>query len=263
MANIIEKTNIVYDAAHNLALDLYYDEDHDAQGTLIDIHGGGWFRGDKAKDRDWALRLVNDGFTVVVPNYRITPNGYYPDPLIDMDHVVDWIHSSKLTQEPIGAVGSSAGGNMTVELGLKYGFPIVSLSGVFDIDDWLASHQDVVAKQDVTQDFVHAASSAIDQTGTNDSFYKWFVTNYFNGHTDQYTAATPYKHVTASAGPMYLANSLNEFVPTTGLVSLVSALNKVQVPTISRFLPGSRHAKGYLDEVYDETVDFLKLNVND
>ncbi|GKT04162.1 alpha/beta hydrolase [Furfurilactobacillus sp. WILCCON 0119] len=261
MSKILEKQDIVYDQANELALDVYADETVEPLGTLIDIHGGGWFRGDKEKDRDWATRLANDGFVVIVPNYRITPAGHYPDPLTDMDHVMTWLKTSPYNNEHVGVVGSSAGGNMAVEMGLKYGLPTVSLSGILDIDDWLRDHQDVVAQQDTAQDFVHSASSQINQTGANDGFYKWFVTNYFDGQTDQYTAATPAKHVSQTAGPMYLANSLNEFVPTSGVIDLVRALNAVQVPTVSRFLPGSRHAKGYLDDVYDETLAFLKTSL--
>lgn len=262
MAKISQTTDVVYDTALDLKLDVYYPEDQSLLGGIIDIHGGGWFRGDKAKDADWATRLANEGFLVVVPNYRITPAGYYPDPLTDMDHVYDWLQHSDydFDKSKIAAVGSSAGGNMTVEMGIKFGIPIVSLSGIIDIEDWLQHHEAVVAKPDTSQDF-NAASAQIDQTGANDSFYKWFVTNYFNGRTDQFKDATPYLHVTDQTGPMYLANSLNEFVPTSGVISLAETLNAHQIPSTSRFLTGSRHAKGYLDDVYDETVAFLKRNL--
>lgn len=263
------KLDVVYDDKNELALDYYWDPSITNKGVLIDIHGGGWFRGDKGKDSDWATRLVGEGYFVVVPNYRITPQGYYPDPLTDMDNVVAWVrdHADQLSYDAnkIGAVGSSVGGNMSVELAIKYGMPAVSLSGILDIDSWLSNHSEVEAKQDARQNF-NGASSEINQNGANDSFYKWFVMNYFNDNNDPqlWQKATPYHRVDAKTGPIFMANSLNEFVPTTGVTTMLEALNKVQVPSESHFISGTKHAKGYLDQVFDQSVIFLnKFVAND
>jgi acetyl esterase/lipase len=252
------RTDIVYSPEYGLALDVYHDPEHGNGAALIDIHGGGWFRGDKAKDADWATRLAEAGYLVVVPNYRVVPQGHFPGPLEDMDRVYGWLRDGDydFDRGRVGAVGSSAGGNMTVELGIKYGIPIVSLSGILDIDDWLAKHQDVVAAPDKTQDF-GAASAAIDQTGRNDSFYKWFILNYFGNRTDEVAAGTPVHRVSARTGPMFLANSLGEFVPSSGVLALAAALVANDVPVAAHFLAGARHAKGYLDDVYDHTLTFL------
>ncbi|MGC7950665.1 alpha/beta hydrolase, partial [Bacillus sp. II_CA] len=83
--------------------------------------------------------------------------GYYPAPLADMDHVYQWVlaHVEEFgyAKDKIGAVGSSVGGNMSVELAIKYGIPAVSLSGILDIDAWLEAHQDVVPAPDTSQNF--------------------------------------------------------------------------------------------------------------
>lgn len=149
---IKQQLDVVYDQQNNLKLDYYWDNALTNQGAIIDIHGGGWFRGDKAKDQDWATRLSGEGYLVVVPNYRIVPQGHYPDPLIDMDKVYEYVqaHAQQLGFEPskIGVVGSSVGGNMAIELAIKYGIPAVSLSGILDIDEWLINHQEVVPQPD-------------------------------------------------------------------------------------------------------------------
>ncbi|MCY9805986.1 alpha/beta hydrolase [Lentilactobacillus senioris] len=256
------KLDVVYDESNHLALDYYWDPSITNKGVLIDIHGGGWFRGDKSKDADWATRLVGEGYFVIVPNYRLTPQGYYPDPLTDMDNVVAWVrdHAAQLDYDAakIGAVGSSVGGNMTIELAIKYGIPAVSLSGILDIDSWLSTHLEVVAQQDARQNF-NGASSEINQAGANDSFYKWFVLNYFHDSDDHrlWQRATPYHRVDEKTGPIFMANSLNEFVPTSGVTTMITTLNKFQVPSESHFISGTEHAKGYLDEVFDQSVLFL------
>lgn len=256
--SVITTTDIAYYSDGVSLLDLYRDPDHANGAAVIDIHGGGWFRGSKAKDADWASRLAAEGYLVVVPEYHDVPAGYYPAPLVDMDHVWQWLRSSDydFDRAKIAAVGSSAGGNMSVEMAIKYSIPAVSLSGILDIDDWLSHHEDVVPAPDNSQNF-GAASSSINQTGGNDAFYKWFIMNYFHDRTDRLTEGTPVHRVSATTGPVYVANSLNEFVPTSGVLAFTEAMVRSNVPVVAQFLSGTRHAKGYLDDVYEQTVQFL------
>lgn len=256
-----KELDTVYDPAHGLTFDLY--ESEHVAGTVIDIHGGGWFRGDKSSDADWAESLTKAGYRVVVPNYRITTvGGFYPAPLDDMHTLMGYLKSNGLIESGhVAAVGGSAGGNLAVELGIAYGIPVVSLSGILDIDDWLAAHGDVVPKESNNTQFDHKASAEIDQDGANDAFYKWFVVNYFNGRVDEYTAATPSNHVTDATGPMYLANSLNEFVPMSGVLDMGRALSAHQIPFTIRALPGTAHAKGYLPLVEADVLAFLERYV--
>lgn len=261
MTAIKSELDVLYNSDEGLRTDVYYDADlEDYAGAVIDIHGGGWFRGDKAKDADWAQRLAGEGYYVFVPNYRYAPAAHFPAPLNDMEALYYWLTTSDypFDHDHIGVVGSSAGGNMAVEMGIRYGVPVVSLSGILDIDHWLADHQDVVPQEGDTSQFNTTASSEINQTGANDAFYKWFVLNYFDDKTTEFESGTPYHRVSDKTGPMYLANSMNEFVPTSGVFQLAQTLVDHDIPVTTRFLTGTRHAKGYLDDVYDETVLFLR-----
>lgn len=254
---MLHKTELEYDSNNHLSLDAYHDDTQPYLGLIIDIHGGGWFRGDKEKDADWATQLAQLGYEVLVPNYRLTPQVFYPEPLRDMDTLMTWITTSDFNQMPIGVVGSSAGGNMAVELAIRYGIPAVSLSGILDIDDWLLHHESVEAAPGDLNRFNQQASATINQAGSDDAFYKWFVLNYFNQQTDDLKAATPVHRITTSTGPLFLANSLAEFVPTSGVLNLADALTTAQVPFTLTMLPGSRHAKGYLDDVTTQINAFL------
>lgn len=258
---LVAVTELVYAPQQQLALDLYQPAGT-PQGLIIDLHGGGWFRGDKRKDADWATVLTDQGFVVVVPNYRLVPVGYYPAPLQDLALLMQWLHNSQWQDLSLGAVGSSAGGNLSVELAVRYGIPAVSLSGILDIDAWLAQHTQVVAAEGDTSQFDQLASEQINQTGANDQFYKWFIMNYFNQRTDQLTAATPVHRVTPQTGPLYLANSLAEFVPVSGVQAFAAAAVEAQVPVETAFLSGSRHGKGYLADVLPATMAFLKRYVH-
>ncbi|WP_369385673.1 alpha/beta hydrolase fold domain-containing protein [Lacticaseibacillus camelliae] len=89
------KHDVVYDAANHLTLDIY-GPDGVARGGIIQIHGGGWFRGDKAKDEDWAERWAARQYEVLVPNYRIAPAFHYPAAQADMETLMTWVKTAQL-----------------------------------------------------------------------------------------------------------------------------------------------------------------------
>lgn len=246
-----------YDAEHKLAVDVYLPVDANG-AAVIDLHGGGWFRGDKAKDADWATALAEAGYVVFVPNYRLAPNFHYPAPNDDLDTLLEWIRHSEFLfdRTRIGVVGSSAGGNLAIEMALRHGIPAVSWSGIIEIDDWLSAHESVVPAMDTKQNF-NAASATIDQTGGDDTFYKWFVLNYTGDDAATIRDASLLHRVSASSGPMLLVNSMHELVPATGIGLLQKALYDVDVPSMTKLVTGTQHAKGYLAEAMPYTLDFL------
>lgn len=252
------KENVEYDPVNHLVADLYAP-DTPATAAVIDIHGGGWFRGDKAKDADWAEALTAAGYYVIVPNYRLAA---YPAPLDDMHSLMAWLRQADLPfpLAKIAAVGGSAGGNMAVELAIKYGIPAVSLSGILDIESWLKDHEDVVPQEGDTTNFNAQASATINQDGANDAFYKWFVLKYLPNEADWH-AATPCYHTTVDTGPLFLANSLHEFVPTSGVLQLAASLTAKRVPFTARLMRGTAHAKGYLPEAAPAIMQFLRENL--
>ncbi|WP_159722245.1 alpha/beta hydrolase fold domain-containing protein [Enterococcus sp. CSURQ0835] len=251
---------VVYDEKNQSALDVY--EASHAKAGIILIHGGGWFRGDKQKDQHLAEKLVAEDFTVIVPNYRLAPQNLYPAPVMDLLNVYQWT----LTNFPqfkgkLAAWGSSAGGNLAIELALQKGIPAVSWSGIIDLIDWVSQHEDVVAAMNQEQHFDRKASSKIDQDGANDPFYKWFVLNYVAGDEALLTQADPLQRVTKTSGPLFLANSLNEFVPLSGVFKLQHALSQEQIETVTQLIPGSAHGEGYLSTAYPQALLFVKQNL--
>jgi acetyl esterase/lipase len=63
--------------------------------SVILLHGGGWFHGDKAKDEDLAKLLARQGYLVCVPNYRLTPAVTFPVARDDVLGVMDWLQNSR------------------------------------------------------------------------------------------------------------------------------------------------------------------------
>lgn len=249
---------MIYDMENQLACDVY--QPNVTKGTIILIHGGGWFRGDKQKESALAEQLGTIGYLVIAPNYRLAPNYLYPAALNDVLKVYDWLLASDLPVEKgkIAALGSSAGGNLAIELALQKGIAAASWSGIIDLADWVAKHPDVVAEMNQNPNFDQQESRQIDRGGTNDDFYKWFILNYVGQDQVLLQQADPLQRVSAESGPIFLANSLEELVPLSGVYKLQQSLAEQKVPSESKLIAGSQHGEGYADEVFANTLNFLQ-----
>ena len=50
---------------------------------IVNIHGGGYFYGDKELYRFYCMHLAEYGFAVINYNYRLSPENKFPAPLED------------------------------------------------------------------------------------------------------------------------------------------------------------------------------------
>ncbi len=84
--------------------------------VIVNVHGGGYFYGDKELYRFYAMRLAQFGFAVVNFNYRLAPLNKFPAPLEDTLAVFKWISANarkyKLDKTNVFMVGDSAGAQL-------------------------------------------------------------------------------------------------------------------------------------------------------
>jgi acetyl esterase/lipase len=260
MTAVRTTTDLVYgpDPAHHLDL---YEPPAPAQAAIVDIHGGGWWTGDKSSETRLASALAAAGYLVVAPDYRLADGAsrrnLYPTQVEDISLALTWLRESNLAfdRSRIGVVGTSSGGNLAVETGLRHGVPAASWSGLLDLDGFLWDHPGVVPKRIDPAELNSPAG--VDQGGANDSYYAWLVGNLLGGELTHAAAATPIHRVTASSGPMFLANSLAELVPAKEVSLMMSALIRAGIPAEAMVLPGSRHAEAYLPDALPATMAFF------
>ncbi|MDR1634307.1 MAG: alpha/beta hydrolase [Bifidobacteriaceae bacterium] len=247
-------------------LDLYHPAD--ANGALLlDIHGGGWFQGDKSKEAAMARRLAAAGYLVAAPNYRFADGAagvnLYPTQVDDMLAAVSWLKGAtalSFDRERIGAIGGSSGGNLAFELALSLGIPGASWSGLLDLAGFMARHGDATPHQAVMDS--SAASAQIDQGGADPGYYKWLVFNLLGPDLDGLDVATPIGRVTAETGPMFFANSLDELVPPEEMLIAATTMMRAGLPSRTVLLEGRRHATGYIEDVFEETIRFFGHYLN-
>jgi len=254
---ILIDRDVVYDEAYALKLDIYRPEKMNGYG-IVDIHGGGWFQGDKSKDEDWARLFAEKGYLVIVPNYRLAPEHTFPAARDDVIKAYDWLCGGPYALKGIAVVGSSAGGNLAIEVSLARGIPTVSWSGMIDVDQFIKVYADITPVKNISQSVNKLASNQIDQGGPDNAHYKWVVLNYTGDDEEKLWEASVLNRITETAGPMLLINSMDEFVPNDAVVRLEQELISNGVPVMTKFIPGSRHAKGYMSQAQSYTELFLE-----
>ena len=86
------------------------------------IHGGAWRGGNKESNRGLLETFAKRGYVAVSPQYRFCPKETFPAQVHDVKAAVRWLkgHAKeyKVDVDHVGAVGFSAGGHLSLMLGL-------------------------------------------------------------------------------------------------------------------------------------------------
>lgn len=247
--------NLTYRTAAgvDLLLDVFEPEGAASDPAVMVIYGGGWQQGFKAAWQREALRLAHDGFVAFVPNYRLAPplrgesnvprGWHFPAPVEDLRAAAAWIrdNGSRFGADVarLGALGGSAGGNLALMLGTTGG-------------------------EDERVDAVVAWSPPTNLTTARERgfLYTLVVENYLGCPYEtcprRWKAASPYFQVDRSSAPAFLANSDGEGLPEEDAQAMVDRLADAGVPAELQVVPGHRHSRAYEDEVWEQSVRFLR-----
>ena len=101
-------------------LDVYIPAGEGPHPVIVFFHGGGLYNGDKHSLIDLGPRFASLGYVVVAPNYRLSPEYYYPAYVEDAATAFRWVwdHVSDYggDRERIAVSGGSAGGHIAALL---------------------------------------------------------------------------------------------------------------------------------------------------
>jgi acetyl esterase/lipase len=90
---------------------------------IVELHGGAWFRGDRANDTLMNEALARTGVVVAALDFRQPPEACYPGSLIDISYGVRWLKSraSEFHGRPdrVGLMGASSGAHQAMLLAMK------------------------------------------------------------------------------------------------------------------------------------------------
>ncbi|AWB69239.1 alpha/beta hydrolase (plasmid) [Saccharobesus litoralis] len=103
----------------DLHLDIFYPSvsaKSNQHKTLVLIHGGGWRSGNKSHLWPMANLLAQRGYTLVIPEYRLSVEAPYPAAINDIKAAIQWIRQQAQTQhipsDNISLLGGSSGGHL-------------------------------------------------------------------------------------------------------------------------------------------------------
>ncbi|HEU0196924.1 MAG TPA: alpha/beta hydrolase [Nevskiaceae bacterium] len=119
-------TNVVYDAAHKLRLDVYAPADANDAPLVVFFFGDRWERGDKSDYQFVGRALADQGFVALVVNTRLYPPATYKQFLADSAHAVMWAHQHAAeygaSPQKLFLMGFSAGAYNVAMLALDPGY---------------------------------------------------------------------------------------------------------------------------------------------
>lgn len=104
------------------AIDVYLPENRNSQTkTIIFIHGGFWFSGDKAEMSAMARQFRDKGYATASVNYRLTgtaENNTHPAQVSDIGDAIEFIQTRaaewKISADEVALIGTSAGGHLAL-----------------------------------------------------------------------------------------------------------------------------------------------------
>ena len=99
------------------------DDDGNMRPTVICIHGGGWKEGKRQSYHGQLEEMSKHGYVVATIDYRLTGIAPWPAQIVDVRDAMKWLvdHADDYGIDPqrIGLMGGSAGGHLSLMLGLQ------------------------------------------------------------------------------------------------------------------------------------------------
>lgn len=206
--------------------------------TVLVIHGGAWRAGDKASNRPLLAEFAARGYVAASPQYRFCPKEIYPAQIHDVKAAVRWLRTNaekyKIDVDHVGAVGFSAGGHLSLMLGLTG--PSDGLEGDAPADAPSSKVQAVVNFFGPTD---LAAADLPEVT-------KPLVRDFLGGSAQEKAAlcaqASPLTFVTKDDAPtLTYQGTKDPLVPHTQATKLADAMTAAGVPGRVELLIGAGH----------------------
>jgi len=110
--------NVSFGALPRQTMDVFIaQKPRENSPVIVFVHGGSWDSGNKDIYKFLAEGFTQNGFDVVVPNYRLYPEARYPEFIEDNALAVAQT-AKRFPNRPIALMGHSAGGYNVLMLGL-------------------------------------------------------------------------------------------------------------------------------------------------
>ncbi len=220
-----------------LLLDMYSPEklDHPVP-CLIFIHGGGWAAGNKKDYAYYAVRFAQRGYVVASIGYRFVQEARFPACIEDAKCAVRFLRSHaaeyNIDPEKIAAIGGSAGGHLSLMLGLTPDKPELEGQG-----GWPGVSSKVAAVVDL-----YGPTDCTVPTARVHPILTRAIGKSYEQAPELYALASPLEHVTSNAPPILIfQGNIDDLVPVTQSDALAEKLKALGLPYWYDCLYGMPH----------------------
>ena len=135
-----------------LGLDIYMPSGVDNPPLLVWIHGGRWLH--RTKEDINTLALVEEGFAIASPDFRLSVDAPFPAQIHDIKAAIRFLRANSETYgydaSRIGVHGRSSGGHLTSLVGVT--------NGVKELEGELGEHLDVSSDVQVAVSYFGASN---------------------------------------------------------------------------------------------------------
>ena len=216
--------------------------------AVVCIHGGAWRSGNRSTYSDLIKKLASEGYVAATVSYRLSQVAPWPAQLDDVRAAVRWLRQHaetyRIDPERIGVTGGSAGGHLSLMLGLAPDGKVGGDTRVQAIVNYFGP-TDMMG-----EGFGANAVTAIESLVGGERAVKGEV----------FKDCSPVTHVSRNDPPVLTFHgSLDRTIPVSQAILLHKALEAVKVPQRLDVLEGQGHGweGAHLDRTIRETVEFF------
>lgn len=284
-----KRTDIVYadDGMDEHKLDLYMPNADTDKGagpfpTVVFVHGGGWAGGDKADINNEEIQmnqlrdvLLEHGYAIASVNYRLIPNGTFPEPMQDVAAAVRYLKKNAgqygLDAQRFAMLGDSAGGHLATMVGMTPdNKELQGTIGVTDADTKVDAIVDYYALYDLTKRTEDQQNGPCQRAkpGAESSHGQLIGADPDSSDGEKVAAkASPITYVNANTPPVLMFHGTQDCTtPLPQAQRFEAALKAAGVPNELTVVDGAEHAAPAFfesQENKDHLIRFLDTHVKD
>lgn len=257
-AGLIQNVSYGPDSSH--LLDIYFPDSAATNNhTIVYIHGGAWYAGDKTEATHWAKYFQNKGYTFICINYRLThtsQNNIHPAQIHDINDAVNFMISKsaewKIQKDKLIIMGASAGGHLALLYAYKYNGDkkiklAISLCGILNLAD------SVLLKADLG-----------DINGG--TMVSWYMGDTITNKFEQWKSASPLFNISPTAVPtFFIHGKRDDIIPFEQSVAAYKNFQHLKIPSRLILLDSADHDLLSIDlsEEFNKVDEFIKSNSGD
>jgi acetyl esterase/lipase len=255
--------------------------------AVIVVHGGGWRDGNRRQMAREARALAERGFAAFAIEYRLDGEVPFPDEIEDVRAAVRWVRANAgrfgVDPKRIGALGGSAGGNLSALVGVLGEGPLDRGDRLAAVASWSGPmYLPDIATNDRPRDgctpsgdlglgscdlplVVVKVIAAVFIGCPIDDQVPW-VSDLLRPAPcpDIYDMGSPALHVTPDDPPLFMAHAESDpMVPVSEIERMADTMRDAGVPVEVLRVPGEAHADGLYDQAFDATAAFFAKYLGD